>query len=172
MLPDDRSSNGAVSAATKPAEQNEADDNDPAGARGPQLPAEGERCITLRMPAEAELRKVARLVVSSIGAVVSFDIEQLADLRLAGDELCSLVTAGALPGCTLQLTVLWNERSIELLAAASPVGEEAAQTLDEEWPAGLDPAKLSEKILEALTDGFGVEEFVDQTRRAWLRKTR
>jgi hypothetical protein len=128
--------------------------------------------IDLRIPVRSELRRVARLVMSSVGALAGFDVEEIADLRLAADELCMAVAAGALDGCRIDLTIRWADSLIELACSASPVGESAEPDDEAAYPAGLDPAHLSEKILEALADDFAVEPGRGGTRSGWLRKTR
>lgn len=131
-----------------------------------------ENCIDLRIPARSELRRVARLVVSSIGSLAGFDVEEIADLRLAADELCMAVAAGALDGCRIDLTIRWAGDLIELACSAAPIGISDRPPGGDAYPAGLDPAQLSERILEAIADEFAVENGSGGTRTGWLRKTR
>jgi hypothetical protein len=153
---------------------------DPQPAGGTVLPTTyvadpritSENCIEFRIPARSELRRVARLVVSSVGALAGFDVEEIADLRLAADELCMAVAVGALDECRIDLVIRWADSLIELACSASPVGESHGSDDEGAYPAGLDPAHLSERILEALADEFAVEAERGGTRSGWLRKTR
>jgi len=153
-----------------PARSTEGDDTP--GTSGGTDELREDHSIELLMPATPELRKVGRLVASSIATLVGFDIEELADLRLAADELCMAVASGALDGCRLKMTISWDEQAIAIACSASPVSEVPDRALDEDWPGGLDPARLSERILEATTDEFIVETVADATRNGWLRKAR
>ena len=98
-----------------------------------------ERCVELRIPADPELRRVVRLAVSAVGSLVGLDVEQLADVRLAVDELCTIVARGALGECRLEVVVRWEEEQmVEVSCSASAVApdktEAPSSSPDKELP--------------------------------------
>ena len=68
--------------------------------------------VSLKFPASFEYIRLARLVASGLAAQVNFNLDDIEDLRIAVDELCSaLVEAavpqvGVLPAAHLQLPLL------------------------------------------------------------------
>ena len=126
----------------------------------------GDR-IELRFPARGDLIVLARLVTSAISARAGFDIEELEDLRLAVGELCLLTLQGsdARHGdLCLELTVLGD--AIGVACTLERAGVASAPE-----PDGVEVARLSEQILDALVDEHGRER-QDGSVRAWLRKRR
>lgn len=56
------------------------------------MPAEEE--VRLRVPATPELLSLARVTASGVASRLGFSYDEVADLRLAIDELCFAVTEG------------------------------------------------------------------------------
>jgi serine/threonine-protein kinase RsbW len=50
--------------------------------------------IELVLPADSRLVRVARLVASGVATTAGFDVEEIEDLRIAVDELCTALVEG------------------------------------------------------------------------------
>lgn len=50
--------------------------------------------IELVLPAESRLVRVARLVASGVATTAGFDVDEVEDLRIAVDELCTALVEG------------------------------------------------------------------------------
>jgi len=143
------------------------------GAVGGQT--EAGNCIELRAPARPEMWSLLRLVASHAASLLDFDFEQISDLRLAVDELATVCSRGALPGCELQFLVQWDDETLTVTCLASAVGpgsEETDEARDGLLPPGFGPDELSERIIEALVDSYEVSPLDGSTRRGWLKKSR
>jgi serine/threonine-protein kinase RsbW len=68
---------------------------------------EGEATVEVRTPASAALIPTIRAVASDLAARADFDLDAVADLKMAVDEACSTVATLALPEdqlrCRLQV---------------------------------------------------------------------
>lgn len=73
----------------------------------PELAAErhGERLIELRVAPRLENLTVLRTLVGAAGALANLDLDTVADLRLAVDEVCTQLIRSASPGATLVVVV-------------------------------------------------------------------
>jgi hypothetical protein len=140
------------------------------GGRVRSAPRPGETTVTLHIPALAELWVLSRMVAGALASRLDFSFEELEDLRLAIDELCTLCALGSSSDATLELTFTVDADTIRVDCEVSPVGvgngERTAASID-----GVEP-HLSERILEALVDDHGVEVFSPGTRRGWMTKQR
>ena len=136
-------------------------------ARGAALPSREEPMpdvVELSIPARAELLPLARLTVAAVAARADFDYEEIEDLRLALDELCSRLIgqpAGGTDG-TLSLRYRWSNGDLEVNCQLA--GAEQHVAFDEE------ERELSDRILDALVDDHG--SGADGIASAWLRKRR
>ncbi|MDA8267601.1 MAG: ATP-binding protein [Actinomycetota bacterium] len=121
--------------------------------------------VELAIPAKAELLSLARMTVAAIAARANFDFEEIEDLRLAIDELCSrlLHQTGSEPAGTLRLRYHWSTEELEVTCRLD--GAERAQV-----DAG--DRDLSDRILEALVDAHGDESSDGAGAHYWLRKRR
>jgi hypothetical protein len=133
------------------------------------VPSSQELRVELSLPATAEWIALARTTGAAIASRWQFSYDEIADLRLAIDELCLALIRDGL-GDRLDLVYLLGAGSMEVtgkMQAAAP-GTPAT-------PAEPDHATsergLSERILDALVDGHG-SEADDSHVRAWLRKDR
>jgi hypothetical protein len=134
-------------------------------------------CVELNLPAKPPLWRVARMTVSSIGAVAGFDVEQIGDLRIAIDELCTICGRGGGPTTILSIVARWDEHSLLVSCTASPLAADRHDDPPDPAPAealppGLSQDELAERILEALVDAYGIDSSQSGVRRAWLRKSR
>lgn len=124
--------------------------------------------VDVAMPAHPEALVLARLQVAALGRMLDLDVDEIADLRLAIEELCLIVLAQPRNHRgRLHLTMTWGDATIEA----------TCEVLDDDVPFGEDdwdeayPRELSSQILGALVDEHGVEGELG-ARRAWLRKKR
>jgi serine/threonine-protein kinase RsbW len=99
--------------------------------------------VELRLPADARLVRVARLVASGVGSTIGLDVEEIEDLRVAVDEGCSALIEGGDRG-PLRLTFEADDRGVVVRGNTTA----AAQ------PSQLDTSRLhlSEQILALVVD--------------------
>ena len=150
--------------------------------------------IDLSMPAHPDSLQLVRLAAGFVAARANLPYDELQDLRLAIDELCtSLLHPGGDPHLRLSLRCSWDEACIEVTCAVSDAGHldgldiaadlgatapgrSAAPTsmvdaVDGGFDWWRDGAGLSRQILAALVDEHVV--VTGQGRRVgWLRKHR
>lgn len=127
-----------------------------------------EGTVEVIMPAHPQALVLARLEVAAIGRMIDLDVDEIADLRLAVEELSLIVLAERREHRgRLHLVLEWADATI---AATCFVEDDdvpfGADDWDEAYPRGL-----SSQILGALVDEHGVEGELG-ARRAWLRKKR
>ncbi len=79
--------------------------------------------VELSMPASPELWSLARMTAAAVAALVDFGYDEIADLRLAIDELCTLCVSGDLDHTTLLLGYSWAGDEIRITCAAMPDAE-------------------------------------------------
>jgi serine/threonine-protein kinase RsbW len=105
--------------------------------------AETDDTIRLSVPARLEYLRIVRLTTSGVASRLGFDVDEIENLRVAIDDLTSMVVESAAPG-TLDLSfcVRGNELHIE---GNAPVAPGVDATIDE----------LTEQILKAVTDDYG-----------------
>ncbi len=103
-----------------------------------------EETITLTVPASLEFIRIVRLTASGVASRLGFDIEDIEDLRVAVDELASIVVENALPA---DLQVVFTVRDgvlrIEGRAPARPNGDPKVE-------------ELTRQILAAVVDEYRV----------------
>ena len=126
--------------------------------------------VVLSMPARPEMWALARMTVSLVASRIELGYEEISDLRLAIDELCTLCALGSTEASRLTLTFSTDDEGVRIECVAEPLGPVSPGHRDDEI-VGLVPAQLSERILEALVDGHGIAE-EPGVRRGWLRKLR
>lgn len=103
--------------------------------------------IELTVPARSEHLRVLRLVTASVAATLDLDIDQLDDLRIAIDDLCSLLIEHAEHEARLHLVLVGQVG--RLVAEGSIRGAGAGAS------APMDP------ISRLILDGLDVEWAVD-----------
>jgi len=84
--------------------------------------------VDLTVPASSAHLRILRLVSSSLGASVGLDVDQLDDLRIAVDELCSLLIEPAPPGALLRVTLTTEDD--HLVVEGAILSETAGATID------------------------------------------
>lgn len=117
--------------------------------------------VELSIPARPELLSLARLTVAALAARADFDFEEIEDLRLALDELCSPLLAITTAG-HLNLSYQWARGDLRVTCTLS--GAEPMPVDDTEHD-------LSNRILDALVDDHG-SKHENGVATAWLSKRR
>jgi serine/threonine-protein kinase RsbW len=116
-------------------------------------PGTGE--IRLEIPAAPEYLRLARLAVADVGARAGWSYEDIDDLRIAVDELCYAIGAGAEHG-RLTLSYQVTDQAIEVQGAGNDTTPLAA------------PGELARAIIAAVVDEFDLE--VDERRFRFVKR--
>jgi serine/threonine-protein kinase RsbW len=122
--------------------------------------------VELSIPVTADLVVLARLTASTVASRANFDVEEIADLRLAVDELCISIAHDRTDGRLALRFIRDDDDDVEVSCTyvpASGVGSNGRRTPT--------PDGLSERILDALVDEHGYGDEAGPAR-AWLRKRR
>jgi serine/threonine-protein kinase RsbW len=77
--------------------------------------------IELVLPADTRLVRVARLVASGVATTAGFDVEEVEDLRIAVDELCTALVEGG-DGGDLLLGFDLGNGEVTILGTTSAAG--------------------------------------------------
>jgi serine/threonine-protein kinase RsbW len=99
--------------------------------------------VRLAIPAQPEYVRLARLTAAGLASRLGFSYDEVEDLRIAVDELCSLLIGP--PTATGQVVLTFESGDSTLLVR----GEGSADGRNEF-------AELSEQILKALVDEYEV----------------
>jgi serine/threonine-protein kinase RsbW len=122
--------------------------------------ANGPIKITLTLPTGPDHIRLARLVASGLVAQLDYGLDDVEDLRIAVDELCSLVVEHARPASILTVAYEVVDHVITVRAAAPTAVEGAAE---------LEADELSRLILMAAVDEHTLSS-ADGEVVAWMRK--
>ena len=99
--------------------------------------------VSIKFPASFEYVRLARLVASGLAAQVNFTLDDIEDLRIAVDELCSaLVEAAADRSSTVTVTFRIDGQQIEMEADVPTAASDGAYVVDD----------ISSHILRAAVD--------------------
>lgn len=143
------------------------------------MTAESQR-IELSVPARAEWLFLARTTGAAVASQWDFTYEEIADLRLAIDELCLELVAGGTERIDLVYTFEGGLLSVTATAHAPDAGRVVvaahASGLSsginhDDSLAGPSTSDLSQRILDALVDEHGSGNG-GGTWSAWLKKSR
>ncbi len=102
--------------------------------------------VELTVPARSEHLRVLRLVATSVAASLDLDVDQLDDLRIAIDDLCSMLIEDAPTDAKLHLSL--QGRVGHLVAEGSITGGRGGATID--------------PISQLILDGLDVEWVNDE----------
>ena len=132
----------------------------------------GSERIELSIPAAAEWLALARTTGAAIASRSEFSYDEIADLRLAIDELCLTLIEGP-PAERIRLEYVLDGNALTVTGETMGVvpGKPATNGLRDLGDMLLTPAELSARILDALVDDHGSQSG-DSERKAWLRKLR
>jgi anti-sigma regulatory factor (Ser/Thr protein kinase) len=111
--------------------------------------------IRLEIPAAPEYLRLARLAVADVGARAGWSYEDIDDLRIAVDELCYAIGAGAQHG-RLTLSYRVTDDGVEV----EGVGEETSPLAA--------PGELARAIIAAVVDEFDLD--VDERRFRFTKR--
>ncbi|MGE0878609.1 MAG: ATP-binding protein [Acidimicrobiia bacterium] len=82
-----------------------------------------DEAIELTLPADTRLVRLARLVASGVAAAVNFDVDEVDDLRIAVDEMCTALIEGG-DGTPLRLRFVVGDDDV-CVRGESGLGEGA-----------------------------------------------
>ncbi len=100
-----------------------------------------ERAVELRVAPRLENLAVVRMLVGAVGTFEDLNVDAVADLRLAIDELCTQLIRCATPDATLLIVIEPREDEVVVQASAT------CETVDV-----LSPGSFSWHVLTSLTD--------------------
>lgn len=127
--------------------------------------------VSWSFPAEVELWVLGRMGMSAIAAQLDFGIDEVEDLRLAVNELCSTCAEGATAESRVELECMWDATSVEVTCAVDAIdgdrGAEAGTLAGD-----ITETELSLRILAALVDEQRIDPSKDNVRRGWFLKER
>ena len=115
----------------------------------------GRSEIRLEIPAAPEYLRLARLAVADVGARAGWSYEDIDDLRIAVDELCYAIGAGAEHG-TIVLSYQVTGQGIEVRGSGTDTTPLAA------------PGELARAIIAAVVDEFDLD--VDDRRFRFVKR--
>ena len=105
--------------------------------------------VSLKFPASFEYIRLARLVASGLAAQVNFTLDDIEDLRIAVDELCSaLVEAAADRTSTVTVTFRIEGHQIQMEADVPTTAGDGSYVID----------NISSHILRAAVDQHELEQ--------------
>ncbi len=96
--------------------------------------------IELSFPASARFIRLSRLTAATLAAEMGFDVEGADDLRIALDELVTVLVEGD-HGALVTLCFRLDDRRLEVSGSC-----------EQSWPDEAEPSDLLEAILAATTD--------------------
>jgi hypothetical protein len=109
--------------------------------------------VSLGFPAAFEYIRLARLVASGLAAQMNFTLDDIEDLRIAVDELCSaLVEAATDRASTVTVTFRIDGQIIEMEADVPTVPSDGAYAVDD----------ISSHILRAAVDRHEFERTAER----------
>jgi serine/threonine-protein kinase RsbW len=108
--------------------------------------------VRLMIPAALEFVRIARLTASAVASRVGFDVEEIEDLRVAVDELSSILVDAA-SGDELALSFTPSSTGIEI-EGRTRVDATRVPEIDE----------LTRQILAAVVDEYGIDTDGDEAR--------
>ena len=108
----------------------------------PEMPADlGPGDIELRLAADLVNLPIVRSVVATIATRADFDLDAIADLRLAVDEACSTLITRAVPGTTMRCRFTATDDELCFSGTAWIMNEKEPSTKSFGW-----------RVLTTLTD--------------------
>lgn len=112
---------------------------------------DGEATVEVRTPASAALIPTIRAVASDLAARADFDLDAIADLRMAVDEACATLVDIAAPSAQLRCTFLVQAERIEVYAQVQAGRLDAAISTD----------TFGWRVLQTLADKVSVQHTPD-----------
>jgi anti-sigma regulatory factor (Ser/Thr protein kinase) len=106
-----------------------------------------ERAVELRVAPRVESLAVVRMLVGAIATFEDFDVDTVADLRLAIDELCTQLIRCASPDAVLKVIVDPTDDGVTIQASAAGDGADV-----------LTPGSFSWHVLTSLVDDVQIHD--------------
>ncbi len=104
--------------------------------------------VSMTLPASPELIGVVRLVAAGLAARLQFSLEDIEDLKIAMDEMCSYMTGARGREGSLELSFQMQEGRIEIRGSANLSSTERVRT---------ELTDFSRMILDTVTDAASLE---------------
>lgn len=104
--------------------------------------------VRLSIPTDAAFVRLARLVASGIGAQAELSVDEIEDLRIAVDEMCTTIIETA-DGGELTLAFAFDDAAVRISGSAT-----CRADLD---PADQQREELSRQILDVVMDERAVD---------------
>jgi anti-sigma regulatory factor (Ser/Thr protein kinase) len=101
--------------------------------------------VALTLPADPAVLRVARLAASGLASIGGFDLDEIEDVRIGIDELCTAMVAVA-PGAPIGVNLRLDDRAIEVEASV-----DAPDGITEVLRAN----PLTDQLLNVVTDDHG-----------------
>ncbi|WP_135355486.1 ATP-binding protein [Mycobacterium sp. SMC-16] len=123
--------------------------------------ASSDRSVELIVAASPESLAVLRTLVAAVAAFEDFDLDAMADIRLAVDEACTGLIRAAVPGSSLRVVVDPANDAVVIRASATCVAD------DNRGDAVVKPDSFSWHVLSSLADEvstFADEQAIDGTQ--------
>jgi len=127
--------------------------------------------VDLVFPWDPELLSLARLTASTVASRLDFTIENIEDVRLAVDELCTACADGAGPDSRVQLCFQHDGHTLRIECTVDHVVD-LAHAPEEDLLAGMTAGELSRRILGELVDTYEVSPAINGARHGSLEKRR
>lgn len=128
--------------------------------------------VELTMSSAPGLRILARLAVSTLAGQLGFDIEEIEDLRIAIDELCTSCAAGAGPTSRTLLRFEHDLGALRVTCTVDGIGDMPARVDSGVSFGSMTADELSQRILAELVDDYGIGDVTGGERRGHLEKRR
>jgi serine/threonine-protein kinase RsbW len=119
--------------------------------------------IELRVPAEARYLPIIRSLAATIAMREDFDLDFVADLKLAVDEACSMLAGAAWPGTELRCRFRVGGDSIGLQASALSTVDGLLDTASFGWRVLTTLADTASTRVEQVPGGYRV--LIELTKR-------
>lgn len=79
--------------------------------------------VTVRLPATAAYLAVLRTTTASLAARLDFTLDEIEDLRIAVDEACCLLLAGAAPGAELNSIFEMSDDTLSVTVSTQTISD-------------------------------------------------
>ncbi|HLS78622.1 MAG TPA: anti-sigma factor [Nocardia sp.] len=102
--------------------------------------------VGVRVPARYDQLVMLRALAETVALIADFGIDEVADIRLALDEVATALMQDAVTGTDLDCSMTYDESSMDIAVSAHTVSED-----------GPDRNGFGWHILTTLTDSVGVD---------------
>ncbi|HEX7355454.1 MAG TPA: anti-sigma regulatory factor [Mycobacteriales bacterium] len=84
--------------------------------------------VVVRLPAEGAYLSVLRMVTAGLAARLDFTVDEIEDLKIAVDEACAMLLAGAMPGAELNVAFTVGDEVLHVgVTVPTVTGEEPSR---------------------------------------------